>query len=161
MLGGDIQIRWSSEDHRGDIVLDPNNTDLSTDVGLETAIIISLFTDMRAGEDELPIREVSRRGWWGDAVADIPGDQTGSKLWLLHREKELHSVAVRAKQYAEESLKWLIDSKIASKVEVESELLGNGVLGLAVKITRPGKTELTEYRYNYNWDGQEAKSNAL
>ena len=161
MLGGDIQIRWSSEDHRGDIALDANSADISTDIGLETAIVISLFTDKRAEADELPIRETSRRGWWGDAVADIPNDQIGSKLWLLHREKELRSVAARAKQYAEESLQWLIETKIASKVEVESELLGNGVLGLAVRISRPGKTELTEYRYNYNWDAQEAKKYAV
>ena len=161
MLGGDIQIKWNSADNNGDFVIDESSADISTDIGLETAIVISLFTDRRAESAELSIKETSRRGWWGDAVADIPSDQIGSKLWLLHREKELRSVAARAKEYAEESLKWLIDTKIANKVEVESELLGNGVLGLGVKIGRPGKTELTEYRYNYNWDAQEAKKYAV
>lgn len=161
MLGGDIQIKWSSADHNGDFVLDENAADISTDIGLETAIVISLFTDRRAEAAELPIKETSRRGWWGDAVADISKDEIGSKLWLLYREKELRSVAARAKEYAEESLQWLIETKIANKVEVESELLGNGVLGLGVKIGRPGKTELTEYRYNYNWDAQEAKKYAV
>ena len=160
MLGGDIQIKWNSTDYKGDFIFDGEG-DLSTDKGLETAVIISLFTDRRADGEELPPKEKSKRGWWGDSIADIPNDKIGSKFWLLSREKELQEVAVRARQYTLEALQWLIDTKIANKIEVDSELLGNGMLGLQIRIYRPGKTELTEYRYNYNWDAQEVKEYAV
>ena len=161
MLGGDIKIQWNGADHRGDFLLDDTGADLSSDKGLETAVIVSLFTDRIADGEELPPNEKTKRGWWGDSIADVPGDRIGSKLWLLGREKELQEVAVRARQYAQEALEWLIDTKIASKVEVNSELLGNGILGLQIRISRQGKTELTEYRYNYNWDAQEARKYAV
>ncbi|NCB53153.1 MAG: hypothetical protein EOM54_14955, partial [Clostridia bacterium] len=65
MLGGDIQIQWNSADHRGDFLLDNTGADLSSDKGLETAVIVSLFTDRRADGEELPPNEKTKRGWWG------------------------------------------------------------------------------------------------
>lgn len=161
MLGGDIGIKWNSADYKGDFLIDESGADISSDEGLETAVIISLFTDARAGDEELPPNEKSKRGWWGDSIADATEDKIGSKLWLLFREKELKEVAVRAKEYVQEALEWMIETKIANKIEVDSELLGNGILGLQIRIYRPGKTELTEYKFNYNWDAQEVKSNAI
>ena len=113
MLGGDIQIQWNSADHRGDFLLDNTGADLSSDKGLETAVIVSLFTDRRAdGKSPRPRTKKTKRGWWGDSIADMPGDRIGSKLWLLGREKELQEVAVRARQYTQEALEWMIDTKI-------------------------------------------------
>lgn len=153
MLGGDIKIQWDSETGYGSITIDAEKLDLSTDEGLQTAVIISLFTDRRANDEELPAGVTSKRGWWGDSLSDIDGDAIGSKLWLIQREKELNSVAMRAEQYAREALQWLISTRIASQVDVTAELLGNGRLGLGVRIHRPSK--LVEYRFNYNWDAQE------
>lgn len=159
MLGGDIKIIWDSENNQGSLALDAGNLDLSTDEGLQTAVIISLFTDRRADDEELPAETTSKRGWWGDSLSDIDGDKIGSKLWLLWREKELNSVAVRAEEYARESLEWLIDTKVASQVDVTAELMGNGRLGLEIRIYRPKK--MVEYRFNYNWNAQEVTGNAI
>lgn len=159
MLGGDIKIKWDSVSGYGDISIDDEGVDLSTDEGLQTAVIMSLFTDRRADDEELPSGTTSKRGWWGDSLADVEGDMIGSKLWLIYREKELNSVAVRAEQYALEALQWLLDTKIASQVDVTAELLGSGRLGLGVKIHRPKK--LVEYRFNYNWDAQGVTENAI
>lgn len=161
MLGGDIRIKWNSTYNQGDFSIDDTGADLSTDEGLETAVVISLFTDRRAVSEELPAGEKRLKGWWGDSFADIPNDKIGSKLWLLSREKELQCVAVKAKEYAEDALKWLIEDKIVLKVEVEAELLGSGKLGLLVKIYRPNSNTSTEYRYNYNWQAQEAINYAV
>ena len=69
---------------------------LVTDDTLATAIFISLFTDKLAGpDDELPATEDWRRGWWGDGLANKPGDQIGSpshshRRWR-RRRKRRHS----------------------------------------------------------------------
>ena len=160
MLGGDIMIKWSTGEQSADFVLN-GEIDLSTDAGLETAIVISLFTDRRAEGEELPSGETRLKGWWGDSVAEAEGDRIGSKLWLLYREKHLSEVAKRAKEYTEDALRWLTETKAARKVEVETELLPNGMLAIGARILRPGANEATAYRFNYNWQMQEAVDDAV
>ena len=60
MLGGDIRIKWSTGEQCADLVLD-GEIDLSSDAGLETAVVISLFSDRRAGDEELPAGETLDR----------------------------------------------------------------------------------------------------
>ncbi len=90
-----------------------SNQDLATDQGLETAIIISLFTDRRAEKNELLNNGAGQRGWWGDRYLKNTNDHIGSKLWLLQREKMTATTLHRAKAYTEEALKWLVDDKVA------------------------------------------------
>jgi phage gp46-like protein len=121
--------------------------DLATDEGLETAVLLSLYTDRRAlPEDELPNDGTDRRGWWCDAYSDRPH---GSRLWLLSREKETDRVLRRAEEYAREALDWLVVAGIAT-VEVEAVHLRRGVLLLILGIQRPGRARL-ERRYEYVW----------
>lgn len=126
---------------------------LDEDDGLETAVVISLFTDRLADEgDAIPGGSGHRRGWWGDAYADVAGDRIGSRLWLLSREKQLQEVLVRAEQYSREALQWLIDDGVARAVSVSAEIVRSGVLGLAVEITRAGKA-VSRYRFESFWKG--------
>lgn len=126
---------------------------LAEDDGLETAVILSLFTDRRAEDDDvLPDGTDDRRGWWGDAYPDIDGDRIGSRLWLLHREKDAQRAVNRAREYADEALRWLIDDGIARQVTVATGWVDRtsgalsetrtaasrpGVLGIGVQIFRP------------------------
>ncbi|WP_126456738.1 phage GP46 family protein [Sulfuriflexus mobilis] len=113
-----------------------NGADLLTDQGLRTAVIYSLFTDRRAADDDiLPDGTNDRRGHWGDAYLKDEGDSEGSRLWLLSREKEIVDVLNRAKEYAEEALAWLIDDGIATSVQVTTQWVRRGLLGLHVVIT--------------------------
>lgn len=126
---GDVMTRWS--EFGGDWVVD--GIDAASDDGLETAIILSLFTDRRAEpEDDVTFR----RGWWGDALPSADGDLIGSRLWLLRREKTLESVRLRAKAYAEEALKWLVDDRIARAVSVRAELLDRESIAIEVEVQR-------------------------
>lgn len=126
--------------------------DLAAEVGLETAVIVSLFTDRRAGPDDvLPDGTSDRRGWWGDSYALADGDRIGSRLWLLSREKHLPAVAARVRQYAEEALAWMIEDNLAKAVRVETELQPSGRLALAVTIERPAGTPLT-YKFTNLWE---------
>lgn len=122
--------------------------DLATDTSLETAVLLSLYTDRRAlDEDVLPDEGSDRRGWWCDAYSNRPH---GSRLWLLSREKELDEVLRRAEDYAREALAWVIKDGIASNVDVEAIHLRRGVLQLTVGIQRSSSTVL-EARYEYVW----------
>ncbi|MHB1227678.1 MAG: phage GP46 family protein [Desulfurivibrionaceae bacterium] len=142
--------------HRFDVGL--TGPDLATDDGLETAVLVSLFTDRRAEpDDRLPDGSDDRRGWWGDTFADQPNDLIGSRLWLLCREKQTSAVVERAREYAKEALAWLIADGAAKSVTVEAEIATTGVLALAIEIERPD-TSRVSYRYSYAW---EALANAV
>lgn len=139
-LGGDWQLAGPS---------------LAEDDGLQTAVILSLFTDRLADAGEAGVAATARRGWWGDAYAEAQGDRIGSRLWLLAREKRTTAVLVRAELYAREALQWLIDDGVASKVSTLAEAQGaqGDVLALAVEITRSA-TPVVRFRFESFWSGQ-------
>lgn len=141
---------------------------LATDTGLETAVIISLFTDARAKPDDvLPdggTNSSARRGWWGDAfpptVDGVPvdGDRIGSRLWLLSREKIVPETLKRAKTYIVEALQWLIDEGVANRIDVAVEAQRQSVLAFEIIVHRPANGG--DVRFNYLWDNQ-AQTGAL
>ena len=157
-MAGDIKISWDVGLMEGDFSIE--DEDLESDDGIETAVIISLFTDRRArDDDELPDpNNPDKRGWWGDLVAEVADDQIGSRLWLLNRAKTMPEVLVKAKEYAEESLQWLIDDQGAMKIEVEVERQGtegNDRLALLVKIFQADGVE-TALKFQTKWEAQVA-----
>ncbi|MDB1109702.1 phage GP46 family protein [Pseudomonas extremaustralis] len=124
------------------------NGDLAPDATLETAVLLSLYTDRRAlDEDVLPDGGSDRRGWWFDAYTVRP---IGSRLWLISREKDVDQVLRRAEQYAREALTWVIEDGIASAVDVEAIHARRGVMQLIVGIQRIDGSVL-EGRYDYVW----------
>lgn len=142
----DIALKYDADAKVFDLAI--VDGDLATDTSLETAVLLSLYTDRRAlDEDVLPDEGSDRRGWWCDAYSDRPH---GSRLWLLSREKELEEVLRRAEDYAREALAWVIKDGIASSVDVEAIHLRRGVLQLIVGIQRSSSTVL-ETRYEYVW----------
>lgn len=145
----DIKTIFIDFDHGTDYALD--GLGLAEDDGLETAVILSLFTDRRANADDIiPDGSIDRRGWWADQFADINNDQFGSRLWLLSREKQLSAVLTRAKQYADEALKWMVDDGVAESVEVVASNPRMGILALLVAITRPGQP-VKQYLFEKFW----------
>lgn len=125
--------------------------DLVTDSGLETAVIISLFTDRRAAADDA-IEGDDRRGWWGDAYPEQAGDLLGSRLWLLSREKQLPEVLRRAEEYAREALQWLVTDGVARSITASAEIIRQGLLGLTITINRSTDPPV-KYRFETFWKG--------
>ncbi|TBV76885.1 phage GP46 family protein [Pseudoxanthomonas winnipegensis] len=127
---------------------------LAQDDGLQSAVIVSLFTDRRAGDDDTLPDGSDRRGWWGDSVADETGDQIGSRLWLLRREKASDQTLQRAQQYAREALQWLADDGVVKRVDITAEyqrLDGSGrTLALQVILTRQDGNTI-RYRFANFW----------
>lgn len=145
----DAALIWDAQAASADIAL--LDGDLTTEAGLNTAVIISLFSDRRAREDDvLPQADADRRGWWGDG-ASADGDEIGSRLWLLAREKRLPIVLAKAREYSAEALAWLVRDGVASEVEVETSATDQGWLAIAVFITRPGGPR--RQRFDYVWRG--------
>ena len=145
-----MDIKLIGNGYGWDIGLDEKN--LSTDSGLETAVVISLFTDRRAeSDDTLPDWSGDRRGWWADAYSEYENDRIGSRLWLLAREKTLPYVLERAKEYARESLAWMIEDGLASEITIEAEKGRNDILGLSIDIVKPSG-ELVNFTYQDIWE---------
>ena len=126
--------------------------DLKGDDGLETAAIISLFTDQRVSDDELPDGHTSKRGYWGDMFPPVEGDEIGSKLWLLGRGKADLETLAGIENYAAESLKWMIDDGVAAAIDVSAEYDESKSAIVAISITRP-KGE--QDKFSVNWNAQE------
>lgn len=101
---------------------------------LTRAVVISLFTWRRANPDD--VTEGQKMGWWGDLSAHVTNDRIGSRLWLLMREKILPQTIQRAREYAQESLQWLIEDGVASRVDVTAERRGLDGIALAATIYR-------------------------
>ncbi len=125
------------------------NVDLATESGLRSAVLVSLFTDRRAADDDpLPSSALDLRGWWADAWPEMAGDLVGSRLWLLSREKQTAAVLHRAREYSEEALAWLIEDHVATAVAVSAEWIRTGMLRLQVAITLADQTRFKDV-FNY------------
>lgn len=97
---------------------------------LATAVIISLFTDARAEDDDrLPLGSTDRRGWVGNSFMpadfDDSADTWGNKLWLLYISKAPVNILERARFTAWESLQWLVRDGLASRIEVVADWVDN------------------------------------
>lgn len=144
----DLALTWNGE--TCDLALD--GRDLLLEEGLQTAVLISLFSDRRArSDDTLPVDGDDRRGWWADAWPEVEGDLLGSRLWLLAREKDVPETLRRAREYAQEALAWLVEDGVCARIEVAASVPRRGVLGLAVTLyRRDGRTE--NYQYDVIWE---------
>ena len=147
----DLAVAFDSNKFSFDLAI--QGADIATDEGLRTAVLVSLFTDRRANDDDvIPDGTDNRRGWWADAWPEVDGDLEGSRLWLLSREKQLPDVLQRAKEYGEEALAWLIDDGIALTVTVSAEWAASGVLGLRVEIQLADGSRFSDV-FNYPLEG--------
>ncbi|WP_239326164.1 phage GP46 family protein [Snodgrassella gandavensis] len=60
----------------------------------------------------------------------------GSLLYTLEREKDLQSVSLLAKQYAQQALQPIIDDGRAADISVATMQPHNGMLNLSIQITQ-------------------------
>lgn len=146
----DLALVWDEKLGSADFVV--IDSDLASDPGLETAMLLSLFTDRRAEPDDVPPsgNPNDRRGWWADQFAAVEGDRMGSRLWLLDRSKATNETALLAKEYASEALQWMIVDGVAGSINVATEIVG-GQLQIAITGTRPDGSPLT-FRFAHVWD---------
>jgi phage gp46-like protein len=135
----DIKTVFISMQQGADYALD--GLLLADDDGLDTTVILSLFTDRRANDDDiLPASDGDKRGAWIDTYAEVEGDQFGSRLWLLDRAKLIPDTVNKIKDYCTEALIWLVRDGVAKSVNVSAEIIRNHPLGIIkaqIDITKP------------------------
>lgn len=154
LMSGDIGL-FLQDDDTFDVEV--ASSDLSTDEGMQTAVIMSLFTDRQVETDDLPIEETSVRGWWGDLFPEVPGDKIGSRLWLLKREKRTVETLNRAEEYALEALQWMIDDGVADSVEASASWDSTtGALLIQIMITKPKET--LNFKFKTKWSTEAERS---
>lgn len=147
-------------------------TDLALDHGLTSAIVNSLMICARARPDDFlpedprvpgaaapervrgPLAARDRRGWVGDIVPPREAAAlgrphvTGSRLWLLEREKITAETLRRAEDFAREGLQCLIDYGVARSFEITASHPRPGVLALNIVAEQP---DGTARRYELAW----------
>ncbi|AXC64897.1 hypothetical protein DOE63_04195 [Salmonella enterica subsp. diarizonae serovar 59:z10:-] len=127
----DIRTFWVENSQEGEWRVTAG--DLVSGDDLETAMIISLFTDRRARRDD-DTDGSDRRGWWGDAGSDY---DIGSRLWLLKRQKLTVPVARRAEDYTREALQWLLDDGVVGTVDIHAQIIWPSRLMVHIDYHRP------------------------
>lgn len=113
------------EDGSFDISVDENG-DLAQTADIDTAIYMSLLTDKRAASSEVLLPQ-NRRGWWGNIFNTDPDYEIGSKMWLLEQSRGTQDTLNKAQQYVVDCLQWLITDKYVKGIEVNAELVANGI----------------------------------
>ncbi|WP_304308059.1 phage GP46 family protein [Pseudacidovorax intermedius] len=141
----DIALRYNPDIGGLDISLD--GADLLGEDTLTTAVMMSLLCDRLAQPGEVP-DGTDPRGWWADAYAEPAGDQTGSRLWLIEREKQLPAVVQRARRYVQEALQWIVDDGLAKRLAVTAFVPQTGWLVVDAVLELDGESR----RYRFAWD---------
>jgi phage gp46-like protein len=146
----DLALTWSNVTGDADVLL--IDSDLASERGLMTGVVLSLFTHRRAEDDDKPPSGDARdrRGWWADQFADVEGDRFGSRLWLLDRSKRTNETVLRAKEYVREALAWMLEDKVVESIDVTIETTASALL-IAVGLQRPGKDPVS-FRFAHTWD---------
>lgn len=146
-----IKLAFDPAKQRCDLALAASGS-LATDDGLETAVVVSLFTDARARvDDEGYAAAADPRGWWGESFL-AAGYALGSRLWQLRALPPARVVKL-APAYAEEALAWLVADGVASRVAASAALLPGrrDVYVLTVDIYRPQRATA---RWRGAWEVQ-------
>jgi phage gp46-like protein len=119
---------------------------VTSGVDLETAAYISLATDARAlAGDDLP-EGTNRRGWWADQF-DPDGQVIGSMLWLLEDAVATPENGVRAEQYAQDALKWMLDEGHVRAIDASNSILTDGIyVTITFTLLNGGEQTLSPYK---------------
>lgn len=142
----DISSWWDVDQLRADWREGPG--DLLEGDDLQTAIIISLFTDRVARSDD-DIDGDDSRGWWGDSGAET---EIGSRLWLLRRQKLTPAVALKAEDHCRDALSWLISDGVVGSIETATQIVHPRRLNIVIRYYRPGNSNSTDMRFFWVWE---------
>jgi phage gp46-like protein len=155
----DLRIAFDALTLQADLVF--ADATLATADDLETGVMVALFTDARARDDDpVPGDPADRRGWWGDALPisimgrELPADRFGSRLWLLERAKQIPETLVLARQYQREALQVFVDVGIAAATAAEASFPRAGWLLLEPALVMPDGARRQFGPWEANWQAQ-------
>lgn len=146
---------WDQEKLYADWTLEPvgnaaNPGGLTARSPLNTAILISLFTDRRIETYEPnPTDSSDHRGWWGDGVDLEANEQPlGSKLWTLYRSALTDDLAVKARDYAHEALMPVVRQGAVAHFDIQASV-DRQRAALTLEVVAYGQTGLRVYEQRF------------
>lgn len=140
------------QDESGVFDLRVDGADFAHVDGMETAIVVSLFTDARA-PDSVVKSAKNRRGWVGDILTANVGRTLGSLLWTYDQSRLTRDILNRLDVTVENALKWMVDDGIAR--EISAEVTQDSSRGIIINIdilTPDGKNQ----KYAILWKATKA-----
>jgi len=150
---GDIRIVFDESSGTGDFAMGSDG-DLETGRELETALLISLFTDAQADPGDI-VLDNDPRGWWADTYAayedptltPIPNDRIGSKLWQIFNRPRNQDTLNWATDQILVCTNWMLVDGVASTIDATMFFAGSGGVGATIVVTANG----VPTRYEYAW----------
>ena len=137
----DIAITWNPATQTGDWTI--TGGEVATGGDLLTAVLVSLFTDKVLPDDQpSPDGSNDPRGWWADIYTEDP---IGSLLWTLSRATITNSTELlgAAQKMCLDALNWMIGDGVASAIQVNTQWLAAGQMGISIVIAEPSGQNTT------------------
>lgn len=113
------------------------NGDFALESGLETAIIVSLFSDKR---DDEATDWKNKGGWVGNQLNDN-GFEIGSLIWTLNRSNDDSETEILLEDYTRDALQWLLDNNYAKEIDVS---IIKNLEGFIINITITNNNNIKE-----------------
>ena len=129
----------------GLFVLSVKNNDLVPVEGMESAILVSLFTDQRLDESQMDI-PINRGGWFGNALT--PNRELGSKLWAYDNARITSGLVGNIRDCAKRSFDWMNQDNLTRKTSVSVALKGQQITIITTLTARGDKVG---HDYAYLW----------
>ena len=150
---GDIRIVWDPNTGSGDFAM--SGADLEQGSELETAVLISYFTDAALEPGDIVLDSADPRGWWANtysaledpALPVIADDQVGSKFWQAFARPRNQDTLNWLRDQAIKALAWMITDGVASAVDATAYFTSSGGIGVRTTITANGAPTI----YDYAW----------
>ena len=120
--------------------------DLNTVDGLETACLVSLFTNARLEESVAQI-PMSRSGWIGNIRTAKEPRQLGCKLWSLENARLTTYLLTQRKEACTRAFDWMLKDRIVRNVSAESSYNYDNVSDKVELTSRDG----SKYEAVYLW----------
>ena len=132
-------------DEEGLFVLSVHNSDLVPVLGMETAILVSLFTNQRLDETQV-MTPIDRGGWFGNVLT--PDRELGSKLWAWENSRTTSSLMGEIRDCAKRSFDWMARDTIARKTSVNVSLINQKIY---INVNLTGRGDRVGHDYAYLW----------
>lgn len=116
----DLKLERQADGQTYDLIIGDSG-DFETTEGLDTTLLVSILSDARASESEIPIPS-QRGGWLGNLAFLRDNSQLGSLLWTIQQRRRTTGNLNIAIDQAQKALNWMVEDGIAQDVIVTGAL---------------------------------------
>ncbi len=144
----DIAITWDEQNCRGDWSM--AGGDLASGSDLQTAILVSMFTDGRVDDyvAPAPAGAPDRRGCWTDTYT---GWQIGSRLWTRKRLVKNQQTLTLIEGDVQDCLNWLITAGVVARFDISTAWINRTMIGTSIVANMPA-ADPQNFQFQWVWN---------